>query len=278
MKRRRVTAPVFNGIFTSIYFISDVATSLFSIAAAYYFRFNILAPDLHRPTKENYLALAVIFTALNVYFFFVAGLYRSRRGQGRIDIFFLVFKSVFFSSLALMVLLFLYRDFSYARLIMIYGMTFAAILVGVARVTINSIERILLRAGQGTKKLLIIGTGGDFKNIATRFIQRPDMGYSIEGYLEENPGGKLGPIPLLGNIAEAEERIVLNDVDVVIVTLEREYHSMIKDVVDLCDRRGVECMIAPDMMELLAIPRFYEELCGVPLIRVKGLRIRGIYA
>jgi len=89
---------------------------------------------------------------------------------------------------------------------------------------------------------------------------------------------ELAPIPLLGAIDEVERFIVTLGIDVVIVTLEPEHHARMKDIVDLCDRRGVECMLIPDMIELLVGPRFYEEICGVPLIRVKGLRIKGFNA
>lgn len=278
MRRKKLSAPVFHAIFVTACLVADVLFSLFAMEAAYFLRLDVMAPQLYRPSKENYYLLALIFTILLVYFNNQHGLYKPQRGQSAIDIVFNVVKSVFFSSLALLALLFFYRDFSYARLIMIVAMVLAAVLISAARIMIYSIERSMLRGGHGQKRLLLIGTGGAFASIVERLAHRPELGYRAVGYLEEEHGKELARIPLAGNIDEIEEIIVLKDIDVLIVTLESGYHYLMREIVDICDRRGLECLLAPDMMELLVGPRLYEEVCGVPLIRMHGIRIRGLNA
>ncbi len=278
MRRRKLSAPVFCVAFTAVYLVVDILISFASIEIAYFVRLDLFAPGLYRPSKENYLILEAIFTILIVYFNKQNGLYMPQRGQAAIDIVFNVLKSVLYSSLALLALLFFYREFSYARLIMLAGVLFAVILISLGRIVVGSIEKAMLRRGHGQKRLLIIGTGGAFKTIVARLAHNPELGFHVVGYLEEESGKELANIPLAGNIDEIEELIILKDIDILIVTLEPEYHYLMKQIVDLCDRRRIECMLAPNMMELLVGPRMYEEVCGVPLIRVHGIRMRGVNA
>jgi len=275
--KKRMSAPTFQAVFAAIYLIADIIFSGATFAAAYHLRFSIFSPNVSEPNRESYLAVGVLFILLNIYFFKISGLYRPMRGSSRLDIIFQVVKSTSISLVILLALTFFYRDIEYSRLTIIYAILIAYVALSFGRMAVLSFERFLLMRGHGRKRVAIVGTGPNFLNTASRFLTRADLGYELIGYLEEKAKG-LAQIPLLGTLDEIEEIIITRGIDVIIVTLEPEYHARMKELVDLCDRRGVECMLVPDMIELLVGPRFYEEICGVPLIRVKGLRIKGFNA
>jgi len=249
-----------------------------SLVLAYYIRFRIISRNVTEPTSGNYIAMAVIFTILNIYFFWLSRLYRPHRGVSKIDIVFQLIKSSVFSFIILLAISFFYRDFSYSRLTIIYGVLISIIVIPTGRIIIISIEKSLLSVGHGLKRVVIIGTGNHFNNVVSRFLGRPELGYELVGYIEEEQKNDLEKIALLGSLSEMEHIFVIYNVDVVIVTLKPEDNHWMKEIIDLCDRRTIECFLAPDMLELMVGPRFYEEVCGVPLIRVKGLRINGLNA
>jgi exopolysaccharide biosynthesis polyprenyl glycosylphosphotransferase len=276
--KSRLPAKAFEIFIAILSLLLDVVCSTGAIVLAFQIRFKMVSPGVIEPPHETYLALAAIFTILNVYFLYISGLYRPLRGFSRIDVVFQVIKSCTISLAILLAITFFYRDYEYSRLTIMYSALISYMLVSFGRMILMAFERGMLRRGHGVKKVMVVGTGSGFNNVAERFSSRSDLGYRIIGYLEESPSKALAPIPLLGTVGEIEGIIVTEDINALIVTLEPENHKQMKDIVDLCDRRGLECLLSPDMIELLVGPRFYEEICSVPLIRVKGLRIKGFNA
>lgn len=276
--RKRISPGGMLYAFSVVFLLMDILFSFASLEIAYYVRFHILAPEILRPTRENYIVLSVMFTALTVYFFGIAGLYRPVPGKSRLDMMFGIVKSIVFSLGILLALSFFYRDYSYSRLITVMGMGFACVLISVERMIIVSVEGALLARGIGTSRLLVVGTGSGFKNIADKMSSNPHKGYHLIGYVEENPGKTLKDIPLLGTIDELEQVLVVQNIDVVVLVLDAAHHADVQDMVDLCDKRNVSCYLSPDTVGMIVGPRNYDDICGVPLIRVKGLRIKGINA
>lgn len=256
----------------------DAACSSLTLVIAFHIRFNVISPGVPLPPREDYMTLAALYTALNIYLLYALGLYRPSRGHSRIDVMFQVVKASTISLGILLAMTFFYREYEYSRLTIVYAAFISYALISTGRMVVMSAERGLLRRGHGVKRVMIVGTGNSFTNITTRFSRRPELGYQLAGYLEETESNGLAAIPLLGRLDELENMIVTRNINLIIVTLAPEFHHRMKDIVDLCDRRGIECLLAPDMVELLVGPRFYEEVCRVPLIRVKGLRIRGFNA
>lgn len=276
--KKRVSPIGMRYAFSVVFLMVDVILSFAAMEGAYIIRFHMMDPEMARPTRENYIALSVMFTALSIYFMMISGLYRPAPGKSRIDMIFGVVRAVVFSLGILLALSFFYRDFSYSRLITVIGMGLAVVLICIGRMIVVSIEMSFLRRGIGSSRLLIVGTGSGFDNMAEKMASRPEHGYDLIGYLEENPGRRLQHIPLLGTLEEMEQTLVVQDIDVAALALDPEHHAEARDLVDLCDKRNVECYMLPDAVDMLVGPREYEEICGVPLIKVKGLRIKGFNA
>ncbi len=275
LPKKRISAPVFQAAMTAVYLATDIFSCIVTIASAYYIRFKVIGSGASELNTESYLAVGILFLILNIYFFFVSGLYRPMRGSSGLDIIFQIIKSSTISLVLILALTFFYRDIEYSRLTIIYAIIIAYVFLSLSRMVVMNFEKKLLTRGHGQKRVMIAGTGPNFNNVASKFLNRPDLGYRLVGYLEETNAKSLESVQLLGSLDEIEKYIIVLGIDIVIVTLEPEYHHTMKDIVDLCDRRGVECMLVPDMIELLVGPKFFEEICGVPLIRVKGLRIKG---
>jgi len=276
--KRKISPSAFQYAFSIAFLVADLICCFASVEIAYIIRFDVISPDIPRPTKENYLAFATVFTLLTVYLMGITGQYRTSVGQSRIDVVFNTLKSITISLVLLLALSFFYRDFSYSRLITLIGMGLAWLLVSAERILLIGCQRSLLRKGLGINRLTLIGTGPGFRTITKRMTDRPEMGYELIGYIEEKQGIDLREAPLLGSLGEMEKILVMKDIDVVVVTLREEYHSEIKEIVDICDKREIACYLVPDMVEMFVGPRSYVDINGIPLISVRGLRIRGINA
>ncbi|MEW6201607.1 MAG: undecaprenyl-phosphate glucose phosphotransferase [bacterium] len=263
-------------LFFWLLLITDAVISFCIILIAYEIRVSPITAQAHMPPMSSYIQLGYIFAFLNLYFMYVFGMYKDTRGRSGIDELFGVLKSVTVCLLLILALSFFYRDFSYSRLVLAYTFILAYFLLGTSRYVLIRIERSLLRAGYGRRKLLIVGTGGHFDALVKKITEKPEIGYMILGYIEEKPSHTLAPIPLLGALQEVEKLVDTYSPDEIIVTLDESHHEWVSRIVDICDRRGIDCKLSPNMVELMVRPRTFDEMSGVPLIRLKGLRIRGI--
>lgn len=271
----RLPAPAFQAVFVAVRFAADAAVSLAVPAAAYFFRFYVTPSGDTPPTQANYQILSLIFAATNLYFFIVFGTYRPVRGRSIIDENFGVIKVVTLSTFILLACTFFLTRFFYSRLTVVYAMLFGYIFIGASRGLILVIERAMLRRGHGMTRLLIVGTGTHFKSLCEKIAERPDLGMSLIGYLEESPSGDLSRVPLLGGIDELEKIIVHYDIAQVIVTLRPGRGAEVSAIVDTCDRHNAECYVSPDLQQLIVGSHKIDEIAGIPVIRIRGLRLSG---
>ena len=157
-------------------------------------------------------------------------------------------------------------------------MLFGILLLGMERGLVLLLERALLRRGHGLKRLLLVGTGQHFRALTRAITERPDLGFAPCGYVEEGGAGKLAAIPLLGALDELESVMANHGVQQIIVTLTPEHQEAVSDIVDLCDRSGVDCLVSPNLQQMIVGAHHYDEIAGIPVIRIQGLRMRGLTA
>lgn len=271
----RLSAPAFQSVFVAVRLVVDVLVSLAIPAAAYYFRFYVTPAHEIPPTQSNYQLLSLIFAAANLYFFIAFGTYRPVRGRSIIDENFGVIKVVTLSTLILLACTFFLIRFSYSRLTVVYAMLFGYIFLGMGRGLILMIERTMLSGGHGLTRLLIVGTGTHFKSLCEKIEDRPDLGLALVGYLEEAPSGDLPNVQLLGGIDELEKVIVHYGIAQVIVTLKSGRGSEVSRIVDICNTHHAECYVSPDLQQLIVGSHKIDEIAGIPVIRIRGLRLSG---
>ncbi len=276
--RGKMPPAAFQTLFAGVRLALDAGLSLAAPALAYFFRFRIVSPEIVPPSQSNYMLLGYIFTALNIYFFIAFGTYKPVRGRSIIDENFGVAKVVGASTLIMLAFTFFFTRFLYSRLTIIYAMLFGIFLLGFGRAFALMIERAMLRRGHGLKRLLFAGTGRNFRALRRAVSERPDLGFALCGYVEERQDHALADVPLLGPLHELEAVILQHEIQELIVTLRPEAHDAVSGIVDLCDRHGVDCLVAPDLQSMIVGGHNYDEIAGIPVIRVKGLRMRGLSA
>jgi len=134
----------------------------------------------------------------------------------------------------------------------------------------------LRRRGVGIKRVVIVGAGEIGRTVMRTIVARPDLGYRVVGFVDDNPEkgytdiGRfkaLGPLDNLPTILDEERP------DEVIITLPWMYHRKIMGIVRECERRGVRPRIVPDLFQMSLTQVNVEDLGGVPLIGVRTVAI-----
>ncbi len=263
--------------------LSDALLINLSFIFAYYLRFNILLfiTPTSMPIFERYSSVLVFITLIWLAVFKLIGLYEEKKFTALVDEIAMLFGGVSLSTLILLGMLFLYREFWFSRLVVVNAWWVAFLFITAARVLTFSATRFLRGRGVGVKNALIVGAGEMGQTLALKMAKDKGLGYRAVGFLDDDPvkiGKHYHDIPVLGEISKAKEVIRERKVEEVLIASSRIPAEKVLDIITECERFGVEFKIVPGILELIASRVDADELAGVPLLTVSEIRLKGFNA
>jgi len=178
----------------------------------------------------------------------------------------------------LIVFFFLYRPYFYSRLLLLYSGALVVVLLTCSRIVWDWIWWKLRKRGIGVDRLLIVGLGQVGRAIMRAVMVRPDLGYEIVGFVDDDPGKAtdgIGPFRGMGDTGALSSVIREQRIDEVIVTLPWQYHRTIMNIVDNCERQNVRARIVPDLFQISLNRMDIDDINGIPLLGFKQVSIRG---
>lgn len=263
--------------------IFDAVCINIAFVLAYYFRFNVLlfiTPSTI-PVFEKYFRVLVFVTFLWLAVFKLVGLYEGKKFTALIDEIAMLFWGVTVSTLILLGLLFLYREFWFSRLVIVNAWWISFIFLGTARVLGWGLSRVLHFRGVGIRNTLILGVGEMGQTLARKMILDGGLGYRAVGFLDDDPvkaGKHYHGIPVLGPLSKVKEVLQGQKIEEVLIASSKIPADRVLDIITDCERFGVEFKLVPGILELIASRVDADEIAGVPLLTVSEIRLKGANA
>jgi exopolysaccharide biosynthesis polyprenyl glycosylphosphotransferase len=141
----------------------------------------------------------------------------------------------------------------------------------VGRVGLAAVVRRKQRAGQLQLPTLIIGSGGVGERIAGRLADRPELGLSPVGFLDDRPSRGDHPgrqdLPILGTTDDLLPVVRGHGVQHVIVAFGGAPDDRLITVMRDCREMGVAVSTVPRLLEEVGSRIDVEHLGGIPLLR-----------
>ncbi len=109
------------------------------------------------------------------------------------------------------------------------------------------------RTGE-TTRTLIVGAGAAGRMVAGEMAARPDRGYVVIGFLDDDPekiGTSIAGAPVLGPIGDLVGIAEEHDVNHIVIAIPSASGRTIRDVVRLCEEAGRPFMIVPGVWEII---------------------------
>jgi len=234
--------------------IFDLTISAGVFLLAYTVRFHpwiaaALPEPGEKPPFEAYLSVIptiyVILFVTNSY----ARLYQPRRINRFTDEFLALWKSNLLAGLLLMTFLFLQRQFSYSRSIVVIFAVLNPCIVFVFRFFLRSVLRYLRSRGYNLRSVLIVGTGRTAQALLHRIRRNAWTGMRIQGLVSatpQAPGRVIHGVPVLGSIHEIEDLVTMHDVQQVFIALPLPGQIDIEQVLQALADSFVAVRIVPD--------------------------------
>ena len=232
----------------------DAAAVYYAFILAYTFRFtyDIFPVTKGVPQIGQYTRVMPLVTLVFLTVFNWSGLYDTHRVIHKTDEFIAVLKSVFVSAVFVTAGTFLYREYSYSRLVLLYAFLLSgAFVYGSHRLVRFFRERFL---SGGAPSILLVG-GAKSREKLVRNISKSG-GYTIH-HLPSVDMKSIGDTARADNIGE----IVLMDSDA-----ER---GEVIELINFCEQSDIEFKMVPDMVELKMGEMSFDSYFGLPVLNLK---------
>ncbi len=253
--------------------ITDVVLIIAAYGAAYAIRFAPGMPVVHgTPPFDLYIRIMpfVILVYLLVLRFY--GLYKPTRLTSTLEEFFLILKSVFIGSVILMAGSFVYREYTYSRIMLIISGILLVTFLFVNRVIYHYFEAKLAKVKGFQKNILLVGHGHVMRQILRGLQGFRKGAFAVAGILtseKEHVGTHINQVSVIGTLDDFEKIISEYPVDEVILGETEVPRTQILKMILKCEERMIHFKMVSDMLGLVTTKVDIENINGVSLLGMK---------
>ncbi|MEA3249231.1 MAG: sugar transferase [Patescibacteria group bacterium] len=256
--------------FTAVLVPLDLLLVFAAALTAYSLRFGWLAslrPVIFEMPFGNYVLYSTVGSVVFVLAFAFSGLYAAS-GPRRIR---LELSRIFLaSSTAIMVgivLVFFKGELFSSRFIILAVWFFALLYVSGGRIIIRLLQRLLLRFGIGTRKVVVISSdnrAGDA--LVKAFARFPGLGYKVVRRISHfDPSTK----------RQLDELVEKNGIDEIIATGADADRDELSRILGFAYSRQLTFKYTADLLATRTVNTEFGEIAGLPFVEIKGTRLDG---
>lgn len=204
--------------------------------------------------------------------FALFGLYGKRKNLSRFDELASVYKTITVGAVIFLLIAFSTgAAFSSSKLITLGYWAALVIFVGIGRVGVRSVQRVLLTRGIGAKPSIIVGTTAHIADMLHNLRRAPALGHEVKGVVptdsRQNHRSFCG-VPVLGTVADLHTVVKSLGITDVLIALEFKEEEEIFRLISAVDSFDVDFSILPGPADVLAKRMMFNHLYGFPMIRI----------
>lgn len=234
------------------------------------------APQTEVP-EQPYWYLMYVWNVAALFGLVFFGAYRITRSLKILHDLALAVRAVVASTVAVIVVLFLYRGyqeatyvgFEYSRIVVILCALFATILLTCNRVMVDAIHAAFLKRGVGIRKVVVVGAGAVGQGIVHRLRKHYWLAYKPVAFVDDNSavhGSSIEGLPVLGGIDALPSIAREAGTNEVIVALPNSSHKSIRDIVGRCRTENLKFHILPDLFQVVSSDVRVGAIDGAPVL------------
>jgi exopolysaccharide biosynthesis polyprenyl glycosylphosphotransferase len=223
-----------------------------------------------------YIPFSLLFTILTLLAFAMDRVYRQWRGDTLLEQIYRIINATAKSMVVLMAITFALRPLQYSRLLLVEAGIITVVLLILSRMVYDAVSSRLRARGIGVSRTIIVGAGEVGRTVLRTVVARPELGYDIVGFVDDNPEkgqADIGRFKALGSVDNLPQLIDEQAIDEVIITLPWMSHRKTMRIVHECARRQVSARIVPDLFQLSLSKVDVNDLGGIPLVGVREVSI-----
>jgi exopolysaccharide biosynthesis polyprenyl glycosylphosphotransferase len=257
--------------------IADAAATLLSFVAAYYLweRVRSMAPAWPMGSDivldSSYLIIMAAAIVLLVVIFNFQGAYSYQRFTSFKSEVKIILRTVVWWALLLVVIVFLMRPGYIPRTLVAIFIGVNLVLLIIEKFFLFSIAKITRSREQNRKKILVAGTGNQAQQFVETIQKHFHWGLDIVGFLgdtREQVGRALFGKKILGTFDDILQLLHAHPVDEVILAVSTRRLCEVQEVLETCEREGVQVRIISDFLGKIATRFRADVVYGLPIISI----------
>ncbi|PYX45437.1 MAG: hypothetical protein DMG79_19275 [Acidobacteria bacterium] len=230
-----------------------------------------LAEFFELRVKLGNLILFVSFLAIWHILFSVFGLYASKRLVGRRTEIWDIVRATTMGTVVVAVFGLAFRIWVVNRIFLALFWVLTTTSVVLSRVVIREALAYARRHGRNTRNMLVIGTNSRALELVQRIQGKPELGYRILGFADEEWNGleefKRQGFSLVSNLDMLPSYVRRNIVDEVVLALPiRSFHGYASQIASACEQQGIIVRFLPNIFDLKDARQRSDEFDGDALI------------
>ena len=216
---------------------------------AYVVRFYVLGPPLRSGIPPLYPYLLMLLPILVVWgvSFRAFDLYRPRRIASHLSEAADLAKASSLGALVLVaVMTFLFREYEYSRVVIVYFWLLSIAAVWLARAAFREALRFARRRGYNLRYAVVVGDGELAATVVSRLAARTDVGIEVLGVVGDDKEG-MGGARRLGGYSDLRAVLDAHVVDHVILALVHEDYGRLGGLLEAVGDEPVTIHVVPDL-------------------------------
>ena len=137
------------------------------------------------------------------------------------------------------------------------------------RLFIRSMQKFFLYKGFGHRKTIIIGSKTEALHIATELVQKPSLGYKLDGYFSSFESKSMNAFcKYRGEIIDLRSYVNNNNIKETIIALNNHKQSILLKIISQLSLTSTTIKIIPDVYEAVTGQARVNVLTGIPLLDI----------
>jgi Undecaprenyl-phosphate glucose phosphotransferase len=267
--------------FESLFIISDLLILSAAWVLSYFLRFNTLlinVPILGVPPFLHYLEFLLPLWLIWGLISSRMSLYRPRRIEHFIREFLDITKSLTFTFLILIAVIYLFGRFEFSRLAFSYFWGMGLLGLNLGRFIFRRTLKILRRRGYNQRFALIAGTGDLGQKVLEKIELYPELGIKVAGFLShkiEEVGKRIKKIPVVGIYGDLGKILAKSRMDIFFIALPINEYSFFEGLIESLNGHLPDIKVVPGSYEYLSLRGGMDELGDLPIMSLQGSPLHG---
>ena len=221
---------------------------------------------------DPFKQLFIIWTLLILFIHSIQGLYQTRREQLESLEIWEVAKSIFISTLAIIVITFLLKIHDFPRSVMILNAVVITVFCSLWRVIKRVLVNYLVSQGYNNFNALIIGAGKTGISLAKEISRKPALGLQIKGFLDDQITGNSDKWPVLGKLDDLQGIIQREFIHKIFITVYPDQQSFTK-LLETAREEGLAVRVVPQGYEFMAHDFIKYNIGIIPILEYSDINI-----
>jgi exopolysaccharide biosynthesis polyprenyl glycosylphosphotransferase len=249
---------------------------LFSYYVRFYSSFTLIIPvrDNYYPSLINYFYFSIVIIVIYLFVFGISNSYRSRKFLKFSEEIPIIFKTCLIGILLSMSVAFLYRGFSYSRIVFVLIFINTNMFLLLSRMGFQIIKNHFLLKGYNLSRIYLVGSVKNISKVIRSFNSLKGHNFELKGYISEY---KIDDTELtyMGQISVVSELINKYEVDGLLISLDHSEHYKLLDIMKSIEGKNVEIFYIPDILDIITSHFNSLEIAGLPVLQLKAFTISG---